>query len=109
MYPIFDDMLFENKKALNLYKMIAHLKPNMNITKPINVEDVMSKIKQLCKEGYKFPEEQTFFYNEQNKYVLYKFISKQEFKDNCKEFSTLGWNDEYSYLKNDTTGEYICI
>lgn len=111
MHTIYNNMIFSNNEAVKLYKMIEHLSPDIDISKPIESRDIMNIIKELSQQGYKFPEQDTFFYNLNNKYILYRFRNNEQFKKDCKiyTFSTLGWNDNYTYLRNDINNNFICV
>lgn len=111
---IYKNMLFINQPALQLYKSIEHIIPNINITKPIEEKDVLNVIKQLCNSGeYKYPEENTFFYDDKYRVILYEhkdkntYISERSNKEHL--YTLMGWNDDYCYLRDDANGAFIYV
>ena len=110
---IYNNILFSNKTALKLYKSIEHINPELNKSKPVEEEDILSIIKQLCNSGkYKYAEKETFFYNEECRLILFKHKNKAEFRQELDKkylYTMLGWNDKYCYLRNDLNGDFVYI
>ena len=107
----YNNMFFSNKVSINLYKSIAHIVPSIQTTRPIEEEDVLFLIKQLCdSRQYKYPKYNTFFYDDKYRFILYEHKDKTIFGNEInKRYMTLGWDDEYTYLKNNSDGHFIYI
>lgn len=111
---IYNNILFSNKTALKLYKSIEHINPKLNNSKVVEEEDILSIIKQLCNSGeYKYPEENTFFYDDKYRVILYEhkdkntYISERSSKEHL--YTLMGWNDDYCYLRDDANGTFIYV